>query len=471
MDFAVLPPEINSGRMYAGPGSSSMLAAATAWDGLAAQLHSAAASYGSVISGLTAGWQGPSSASMADAAAPYVAWMSTTAAQAEQAAGQARAAAAAYETAFAATVPPPVIEANRAQLASLVATNIFGQNTGAIAATEAAYGDLWAQDAAAMYGYAGQSATASRVTPFTAPPQTTNQAGTIAQSAAVGQATGTAAGTNTQSALSQLVSAVPTALQSVASPTASTSTTPLSSLLTALQNLTGGLVGLSPTSNPLAVQVSTLASTLTGKFVLPANDAMISVIFGMVQFQKFFHPAGLGGALGGLLPSLGAGLGEAGATGAAHLGTAASAVSAGVGRAGMVGMLSVPPSWAAATPAIRSVAAVLSAAGEDAVPATALSQGSLLSGMALAGMAGSALGAAAPSAVARVGAKGRAASLKDLKNGDSPEKLQRIVADLSEKPESVQHWHTDSAGLDSLLAELSQKPGIHAVHLTSGNQT
>ena len=54
--------------MYAGPGSGPMLAAAAVWDGLAAELHSAAASYGSVISGLTAGpWLGPASASMAAA--------------------------------------------------------------------------------------------------------------------------------------------------------------------------------------------------------------------------------------------------------------------------------------------------------------------------------------------------------------------------------------------------------------------
>ncbi len=36
MDFGALPPEINSGRMYSGPGCGSMLAAAAAWDGLAA---------------------------------------------------------------------------------------------------------------------------------------------------------------------------------------------------------------------------------------------------------------------------------------------------------------------------------------------------------------------------------------------------------------------------------------------------
>jgi len=115
MDFAILPPEINSGRMYAGPGSGPILAAAAAWDGLATESQSAAASYGSVSSGLSAGpWLGAASAAMAAAAGPYVEWMSTTAVQAEQAATQAKAAAAAYEVAFAATVPPSVITPNRA---------------------------------------------------------------------------------------------------------------------------------------------------------------------------------------------------------------------------------------------------------------------------------------------------------------------------------------------------------------------
>src|ERR1700736_6620663 len=155
MDFGIYPPEINSARMYTGPGSAPMLTAAEAWQGLAAELHSAATSYQSVISGLTAGpWLGPASASMAAAAAAYVAWMSATAAQAEQTAAQAKAAAAAYETAFAATVPPPVIAANRTLLMALIATNVLGQNTPAIAATETQYAEMWAQDAAAMYGYA-----------------------------------------------------------------------------------------------------------------------------------------------------------------------------------------------------------------------------------------------------------------------------------------------------------------------------
>ena len=89
MDFGALPPEINSARMYSGPGSGPLLAAATGWDGLAAELTSAAASYVAVISRMTAlSWHGPASASMAAAAAPYTAWMNSAAAQAEQAANQ-----------------------------------------------------------------------------------------------------------------------------------------------------------------------------------------------------------------------------------------------------------------------------------------------------------------------------------------------------------------------------------------------
>jgi len=203
IDFGALPPEINSGRMYAGPGAGSMLAAAAAWNGLAAELGSAASSYGSVISALTGGpWVGPSSTAMAAAVAPYIAWMSATAGQAELAATQAKAAAGAYAAAFAATVSPVEIAANRAQLMALVATNLFGQNTPAIAATEAHYGEMWAQDAAAMYGYAASSAAATaKATPFTAAPQTTSTAGLAAQATAAAQTTGASTGTGVQSTL------------------------------------------------------------------------------------------------------------------------------------------------------------------------------------------------------------------------------------------------------------------------------
>ena len=73
MNFSVLPPEINSARMYVGAGSGPMLAAAAAWDGLAGELSSAAASFGSLTSGLADGpWQGAASAAMTSVAARYV---------------------------------------------------------------------------------------------------------------------------------------------------------------------------------------------------------------------------------------------------------------------------------------------------------------------------------------------------------------------------------------------------------------
>ena len=170
LDFGLLPPEVNSGRMYSGPGPGPLLAASEAWDGLAAELGIASAGYGSTLSELTSGsWTGPTSSAMMAAVTPYVDWLSTTAAQAEQTANQARAAVAAYEAAFAMTVPPPAIAANRALLLALVATNFFGQNTAAIMATEALYVEMWAQDAAAMYSYTAASAAAATGDAFRRP--------------------------------------------------------------------------------------------------------------------------------------------------------------------------------------------------------------------------------------------------------------------------------------------------------------
>jgi PPE-repeat protein len=51
VNFAVLPPEINSLRMFVGAGSAPMLEAAAAWSGLAEELGAAAESFSSVTSG------------------------------------------------------------------------------------------------------------------------------------------------------------------------------------------------------------------------------------------------------------------------------------------------------------------------------------------------------------------------------------------------------------------------------------
>jgi len=338
LDFAVLPPEINSARMYSGPGSAPMLAAGAAWGQLAAEMRLAAASYSSVVSGLTSGsWQGPASTSMAAAAAPYATWMNTTAAQAEQTAAQAQAAVTAYESAFAMTVPPPVIAANRAQLASLVATNILGQNTPAIAATEAQYGEMWAQDAAAMYGYAGSSATASQLTPFTAPQPTTNATGLAGQAAAVAQATSTSAGTSGNA-------------------TSASTSTGLSSLLGNLTSSTGsssglsGLLGGSDNSALGTFLSSNFFSTMVVNGALaggPFNPQFIlQSLAGFSFLQAAKGPTGASGL--GLLDLFNPG--AVGSAGLPGLGGVGSGMSAALGGAGHVGGLSVPPSWSAVAP-------------------------------------------------------------------------------------------------------------------------
>ncbi|OBH87488.1 PPE family protein [Mycobacterium sp. E2989] len=392
LDFGLLPPEINSGRMYSGAGSAPMLAAAAAWSGLATELRLTALAHGSVIAALGDQWRGPAAISMAAAAAPYAAWLTATAAQAEQAAAQAVAAATAYETAFAATVPPPVVAANRVLLTKLIATNFLGLNAGAIAATEAHYGEMWAQDAAAMYYYAADSAAASAVTPFDPPPRTADPAGPAAQADAVTQAAGTSAAANAQTALSQLQSAVPATLQSLAAPSVPDSSGLMDWLgmggadFFSPKGILGFLAGTD--GSPLgALLNSNLLNTLSSGFYMPGNY--------LGTMTDFAGMASAGGA---------ADAGEAAAAGSLEAGPASTvaplgstglggAVTASLNQASSVGALSVPYGWTAAAPEITLAAQALPGLGT--VPTVAASaEGSLLGETALACMAGRAMSGA-----------------------------------------------------------------------------
>jgi PPE-repeat protein len=419
VDFAALPPEINSGRMYAGAGSGSMLAAAAAWDGLAAELSSAAASYRSAVSGLVGGpWLGPASVSMAAAAAPYAAWMSTTAEQAEQAANQARLAAAAYHAAFAATVPPPVIAQNRALLMSLVATNIFGQNSAAIAATETHYAEMWAQDATAMYGYASGSSAASTLTPFSTPPQNTNPGGVGAQGAAVGQRAGTSAAGHSQSVLSQLVSTVPNVLQGLASgdPTGSS----VGSTLGNSADLLNFGSGLSFVASGVLFVVDPL---LTG----PISGALPALALG-----SYGPELGASGAAG-LLSTPGAlGLGSAGMS--ASLGR--GEVLAGLGRAGSIGGLSVPPSWAGAAPASSRAAMALPEPTLVGLPQAEVDGlgpgfGGMLPGSLMAAAAGGGGAAGGGWAATRAGASAQSGGGARTRYGAPPTVIPQVAREAS----------------------------------------
>ncbi|MDT5086610.1 MAG: hypothetical protein QOJ61_3653 [Mycobacterium sp.] len=454
-DFAAQPPELISAKIYSGPGSESLQSAAAAWDGLSSELQSTAANFQSVITGLISGdWTGPSSEAAAAAAAPYVSWLSTTAGQAEQTASQARAAASAYETALAATVPPAAIAANRTQLLSLLQANIFGQYNAAIAALEAEYAQFWAQDVAAITGYAGSSQAATTgLGSFTEAPQTTNSSGQATQAAATTAASAAAAPTDLESILEQAEATATNFLNQV--------TTLNGDYTKFFTNALGSIPG----GSTLATTWTNLYSFISGagSQATWTNVANSTTSLGLSQWKNFFiyqpwsHGIGLGSLNAGLSsPGHAAGLG-------AHAATAA------LGSAQTVGKLSVPPSWAGATPAIRLAATSLpdstfaaTAAPTMDLPLSALNQATLGSA------AGGALGSPASRVVSSTGVRAKVTAPARTKG---PVPLDKVIAKLQESPDDVQHWNVDEAGLDDLVAKLSTKPGIHAVHLTDGKAT
>ena len=454
-DFAAQPPELISAKIYSGPGAESLQAAAAAWDGLSSELQSTAANFQSVIAGLISGdWTGPSSEAAAAAAAPYVSWLGTTAGQAEQTAGQARAAASAYETALAATVPPAEIAANRTQLLSLLQANIFGQYNAAIAALEAEYGQFWAQDVAAITGYSAsaQSATTG-LGSFTEAPQTTNDSSQATQAASTAQAAATTAPNSLESVLEQ------------AEATATNFLNQVTTLNGDYTKLVTNALGTIPGGSTLATTWTNMYSFISGagSQATWTNVANSTTGLGISQWKNFFiyqpwsHGVGLGSLNGGLSsPGHAAGLG-------------ARAASAALGSAQTIGKLSVPPSWAGATPAIRLAATSLpdgafaaTAAPTMEVPLSALNQASLGS------LAGGALGSPASRVVTSTGVRAKVTAPARTKG---PIPLDKVIAKLQESPDDVQHWNVDEAGLDELVARLSTKPGIHAVHLTDGKAT
>lgn len=372
LDFGQLPPEINSTLIYAGPGSGPFLAAAAAWEALAVELYAAAAAYGALIAGLTDGpWEGPSAAAMLTVSVPQVVWLQDTAAQAEQAGAHAAAAVAAFEAAFTATVPPPVVAANRALLLELLATNVLGQNTTAIAAVETEYGEMWAQDAAAMYGYAGASATAAKLPQPQPPAPTANPGGPVGQAGAVAQTAGGTASTNAQG-----LDMVPQALSALAG-TPNTSQSP---------GFSFGGIGMNPEGDGLQLSgpLGDLFEGLTGSQVLDASspfDAFIRLVSPTRLFTTAFKD--VQSIAQGFAPQAAKAATEGAAKAAEGAARAVEAVPQGLsgalgnalgaaGRAASVGGLSVPASWGVVTPAPNP--AIVALNGLGAAPSVSAGQ-------------------------------------------------------------------------------------------------
>ncbi|AGC64010.1 PPE family protein [Mycobacterium liflandii 128FXT] len=320
--------------MYSGPGSGPLLAAASAWDAVAAQLELYASGTSSGLAELLGQTcSGATALMVAAAVMPHVAWATTMAAQAEQTASQARGAAVAFEMAFTATVPPPIVSANRIQLATLIATNFFGQNTPAIAATEAAYAEMWAQDAATMYGYAASCSAATILTPFGRPPRITSDGGQSGQATAVAQASDLVPG----QARAALISAVPQQLQALASGYSANATNTTSATAASPTSVSSVVSPLASAPLTALDNVNTLTgpANLAAAFSRTTTSAM-SAGTGLYRTDLQTGPTGVRPGTAGLRP-----------VGAANLG---GTVLAKFGEAVPVGKLSVPQSWATASP-------------------------------------------------------------------------------------------------------------------------
>ncbi|HEV7579095.1 MAG TPA: PPE family protein [Mycobacterium sp.] len=305
MDIGTLPPETNSGLMYSGPGSRSMMDAAIAWDGLAAHLYNAAARCHSVISTLAAGCQGPAATTLTEAAATHAGWLNAVAAQADRTATQAKSAANAYDLALAAMVPPSAIQANRMLRTWLAETNCLGQSSPALADAESDYDQMWAQDVDTMYTYAAACADAVTVTPFLSPPPVGTEPG-------VARAPGSWALQTAPEVISagcQVVSTIPDALDAL-------SASPLTTFDAFLSPVTSSLSKLGSLSAPSDFAISHLNS-LNKRAALDNAAALLS---------RLPNRSRAGGA------------------------------TTGFGRATSVGTLSVPQGWVAKTPRPATVA-------------------------------------------------------------------------------------------------------------------
>ena len=355
MSFMMFPPEVNSSLMYSGAGSGPLMAAASAWDELAADLETTATSYQTVVTQLTGTtWLGPSSVRMAAAAAPFVAWLEGSSAQAAQTSAQARLAAVAYEGAFAATVAPSVIAANRALLAALVATNFLGQNTPAIAATEAQYMEMWFQDGLTMDTYATASQQATALPQHT-PAPTTSDGGASANAAAAAQSAASTPGAGIDSLVTDLGTLLsnvtstnlPTALTSVLGDVGITGTLP-TDLVSALSATGLG----SPLLPVQGVYYTTMMASMPAKMLISMGNSMNASQGMMASNQTML--ANVSQIVDGKLKALMGGI-----TG--QMRSALSGVSAQLASAQRLGGMSIPNGWAHGAPEMARAAPVLPA--------------------------------------------------------------------------------------------------------------
>lgn len=361
MSWAASPPEVISGAIYAGAGAGPLLAAAAALNSLATELGTTATGWTNELAMLTgsAGWTGTGASAATASAHTYISWLTTTQAEVEQAAAQATASAAAFETAYMSVASPAVITANRTAYAAALAAMPFSAAT--VATLEAQYDAMWAQDVAAMGVYQSTSLADSAVPALVGPDGSVNAISAAAPAA-------TAAATPAATSASSLFSSVDGFLG-----------TP------AVENTINGAVNTSAwfVMNAIPTAIS-LGHTLGSVPAIAVSDVVPADGAGITEglMVGSFSGGGMGG-MGGL---------------------AGAASSASVGEATMVGKLSVPPGWsAAATPATTLASSTAPLEGSGWTAAAEAQPVSAMPGMP--GAAAAAKGAGAYGTGPRYGTK------------------------------------------------------------------
>jgi PPE-repeat protein len=352
MEFTTLPPEVISALIHSGPGAESLANAAAAWQQLSANLEDAADNYAASLASMDESWYGPSSAAMFQSVTPYVAWLRTTAQQAQQTAAAAQSAAAAFSSVQASVVPTATVAANRMRLAKLLATNVFGRNLPAIAQTESDYQTMWANNAAAMTRYQAASSQASTLPQLTSPTSATNPSALKTQASSAAPAATTSSSSGARVAAASPATPLPPA-----------------------GDPNVGFVGLANTyanqfvSSGFPINLLSYLAQNSSAQALQGVSSQVSQ--GLSEGEEALGGAAtnLGGGAAGALGALGQSGGGLGALGAAGLGQINT--SAALGAAVPMGNLSAPPSAAPllATPVqLASAATPLGTSGAAGMP-------------------------------------------------------------------------------------------------------
>jgi len=407
-----LSPEVNAIRLTTGPGAAAMAPAIAAYQAAGiTHIEQGAQMLTTAAATATGSWQGQGGTAMMAAAIPKSEWQIEAGAHAEKAGALIGSAAAAHAAAVAATIPYPMVIANRIREATLQATNIIGQNTPAIIESNVEYGEYWSQNASAMstYATAASGVAAGLSIPLTPPMMAgVNPAGLAMGAAGMGaqiaqtglQATVQGLGAPLQAAGQAISAAAPAALSAATSAGQSSAAEQGDAAL-----------GRTPLAQPGG---SDLLSS--GESMMGLASAAPQALQGMTQplSQLAQMPQQIGGQLSGMLgamPGLGGGPGgglSASAPGS-NLAASMGGVNGGYGSGGgpvsaaltksaggMGGPVGLPSAWLGPASAVEGPsssgqnksAAATARGGVPAMGAGGAPMGSGMYGMPPAAAAG-----------------------------------------------------------------------------------